>query len=214
MESPPLPGGQARRNKLLVSWGPLVIVPPLAGSLLAPLRCAAPCQSRSRATWPPSRYPHPSQAAFAPSIAHDSGPLNTPRPPPLVHLSFSSFLHNGASMCVWHHSATACSTSERVMPRGFGSISSITLPEAGGGELRIGNSRQAMKPRRTASWLESRCPVMRERLDDLRAGLIRRQGLRPCLRHERDQRNDQAEGAHGCTRRLRPAGRRPLSHHT
>jgi hypothetical protein len=26
------------RNKLLVSWGPLVIAPPLAGSLLAPLR--------------------------------------------------------------------------------------------------------------------------------------------------------------------------------
>src|SRR5258707_11504615 len=30
------------------------------------LRYRAPCQSRSRATWPPSRYPHPSQAAFAP----------------------------------------------------------------------------------------------------------------------------------------------------
>jgi hypothetical protein len=27
----PLPGGQARRNKLLVSWGPLVIAAPLAG---------------------------------------------------------------------------------------------------------------------------------------------------------------------------------------
>src|SRR6516162_6681523 len=49
----PLPGGQARRNKLLVSWGPLVIAPALAGSLLAPLRCAAPCQFRCRATWPP-----------------------------------------------------------------------------------------------------------------------------------------------------------------
>src|SRR5262249_47585006 len=61
-------------------------------------------------------------------------------PASVIHLSFSSFLHNGASMCVWHHSATACSTSERVMPRGFGSISSITLPEAGGGELRVGNS--------------------------------------------------------------------------
>src|SRR5262249_17273620 len=35
----PPTGGQARRNKLLVSWGPLVIAPPLAGSLLAPLRC-------------------------------------------------------------------------------------------------------------------------------------------------------------------------------
>jgi len=35
----PLPGGQAR---LLV--GPLVIAAPLAGSLLAPLRCAAPGQ--------------------------------------------------------------------------------------------------------------------------------------------------------------------------
>src|SRR5499427_1107927 len=63
------------------------------------------------------------------------------RPPPrvlalerlkLVHLSRSSFLHSGASMCVWHHSATACSTSERVMPRGLGSISSITSPEGGG----------------------------------------------------------------------------------
>src|SRR6516165_4300361 len=64
----PLPGGQARRNKLLVSWGPLVIAAPLAGALLAPLRCAAPCQSRSRATWPPSKYPHPSRAAFAPSV--------------------------------------------------------------------------------------------------------------------------------------------------
>ena len=36
MKSPkrksPLPGGPARRNKLLVSWGPLVIAPPLAGS--------------------------------------------------------------------------------------------------------------------------------------------------------------------------------------
>src|SRR5262249_8216283 len=81
----------------------------------------------------------------------------------LVHLSRSSFLHSGASVCVWHHSATACSTSERVMPRGFGSISSITLPE-GGGELRVGNSRQAVKPRGTASWLESRCPVMRSRV--------------------------------------------------
>src|SRR4029077_3597672 len=78
----------------------------------------------------------------------------------LVHLSLSSFLHSGASMCVWHDSDTGCSTSERVMPRGLGSISSITLPE-GGGDLRVGNSRQAMKPRRTASWLESRCPVMR-----------------------------------------------------
>src|SRR5262249_46296425 len=45
----PLPGGQARRNKLSA---------PLAGSLLAPLRCAAPCQCRSRATWLPSRYPY------------------------------------------------------------------------------------------------------------------------------------------------------------
>src|SRR5262249_50914062 len=72
------------------------------------------------------------------------------------HLSRSSFLHNGASACVWHHSATACSTSERVMPRGFGSISSIALPEGGSGEPRVGNSWQAMKPRRTASRLLSR----------------------------------------------------------
>src|SRR5262249_44549373 len=63
----PLPGGQARRSKLLVSWGPLVITAPLAGSLIAPLRCAAPCQFRCRVISPPSRYPHLSQADFAPS---------------------------------------------------------------------------------------------------------------------------------------------------
>src|SRR5262249_3717503 len=63
-------------------WGPLVIAAPLAGSLLAPLRCAEPCQSRSRATWPPSRYSDLSQAAFAPSArsrclhALGEGPLN------------------------------------------------------------------------------------------------------------------------------------------
>ena len=67
MESPPT-GGQARRNKLFVSWGPLVIAAPLAGSLLAPLRCAAPCPSRARATWQLSRYPSPSQAAFVPFV--------------------------------------------------------------------------------------------------------------------------------------------------
>jgi hypothetical protein len=40
----PLPGGQARRNKLLVSWGPLVIAAPLAGSTYA---CLLPgCISR------------------------------------------------------------------------------------------------------------------------------------------------------------------------
>src|SRR5262249_15799089 len=33
----------------------------LAGSLLAPLRCAGPCQFQCRATWPPSRYPSPSR---------------------------------------------------------------------------------------------------------------------------------------------------------
>ena len=33
----------------------------------ARLRCAAPCRSQARATWQPSRYRHPSQAAFAPS---------------------------------------------------------------------------------------------------------------------------------------------------
>src|SRR5215470_17761376 len=47
----PLPGGQARRNKLLVSWGPLVIAAPLAGSLLAPLRCAARNQASQRFLW-------------------------------------------------------------------------------------------------------------------------------------------------------------------
>jgi hypothetical protein len=36
------------------------------------------------------------------------GMLASLRPPRvLVHLSRSSFLHSGASMCVWHHSATA-----------------------------------------------------------------------------------------------------------
>src|SRR5258708_2228629 len=34
---------------------PLLIAPPLADSSLARLRCAAPCQSRCRATWPPSK---------------------------------------------------------------------------------------------------------------------------------------------------------------
>src|SRR5262249_35922770 len=52
----------------LVSWGPLVIAPPLAGSLLAPLRCDGPCQSRSRATWRPLRYPRLSQVAFVPPV--------------------------------------------------------------------------------------------------------------------------------------------------
>jgi hypothetical protein len=46
----PLPGGQARRNKLLVSWGPLVIAAPLAGSLLD------------------LRYPCLLQAAFPPFV--------------------------------------------------------------------------------------------------------------------------------------------------
>jgi len=30
--------------------------------------CAASCRSQFRAIWLPSRYPHPSQAAFAPSV--------------------------------------------------------------------------------------------------------------------------------------------------
>src|SRR6516164_9827850 len=34
----------------------------------ARLRCDGPCQSRSRATSPPSRCPGPSQAAFAPCV--------------------------------------------------------------------------------------------------------------------------------------------------
>src|SRR5262249_12952417 len=59
----PLRGGQARRNKLLVIWEPLVIAAPLAGLLLAPLRCAAPCRSQARATWQPLRYPRLSQVA-------------------------------------------------------------------------------------------------------------------------------------------------------
>jgi hypothetical protein len=42
-----------------------------------------------------------------------------------------------------------------------------------------------------------------ERFDYLRAGLVRRQGLRPRLRHERNQREDQAKDARGFTDRLR-----------
>jgi hypothetical protein len=40
----PLPGGQARRNKLLVSRGPLVIAPPLAGLIARSfeMRCTVP----------------------------------------------------------------------------------------------------------------------------------------------------------------------------
>src|SRR6516164_2850746 len=34
----------------------------------ARLRCDGPCQSRSRATWPPSRSKHPSQSTFAPCV--------------------------------------------------------------------------------------------------------------------------------------------------
>src|SRR5262249_52287809 len=75
----PPPGGQARRKKLLVSWGPLVIAAPLAGSLLAPLRRAAPCQFRWRAISPPSRYPHLSQAAFAPSVRSRCSPTGKGR---------------------------------------------------------------------------------------------------------------------------------------
>jgi hypothetical protein len=63
---PPTPGGQRVANRLL-NWArrrsPLLI-----RGLIARLRCAAPCQSRCRATWPPSRYPCPSQAAFAPCV--------------------------------------------------------------------------------------------------------------------------------------------------
>jgi hypothetical protein len=40
MESPPTGGSRRAGNELLVSWTPLVIAAPLAGSLLAPLRCA------------------------------------------------------------------------------------------------------------------------------------------------------------------------------
>jgi len=36
--------------------------------MFSPLRCAGLGQSRSRATWLPSGYPHPSQATFAPSV--------------------------------------------------------------------------------------------------------------------------------------------------
>ena len=39
------------------------------------LRCAAPCQSRSRAISPPSRYPYPSQAVFARSIQSPIPPI-------------------------------------------------------------------------------------------------------------------------------------------
>src|SRR5258708_22389713 len=89
------------------------------------------------------------------------------------------------------------------MPRGFGSISSITLPE-GGGKLRVGNSRQGDEA--ATHRLLVGVPVPGdaiERLDYLRAGLIRWQGLRPCLRRERNQGKDQAEA------RPRPAGESP-----
>jgi hypothetical protein len=71
-KSPPYRGSSAPQQPFgrtnCVGGLPLFIAPPLAGSLLAPLRCAGPCQSRSRATWPPSRYPDLSQPAFAPSV--------------------------------------------------------------------------------------------------------------------------------------------------
>src|SRR5262245_15336580 len=62
----PLPGVKRAVTKV-GELGTLVIAAPRAGSLLAPLRCAAPCQSQSRATWRPLRYRCPSQAAFVPS---------------------------------------------------------------------------------------------------------------------------------------------------
>src|SRR6516162_655498 len=75
MKSPPYRGSSAPQMTFegpalgrARGCSPLLIAPPLADSSLARLRCAAPCQSRSRATWPPSKYPHPSRAAFAPSV--------------------------------------------------------------------------------------------------------------------------------------------------
>src|SRR5262245_32660360 len=44
------------------SLSPLFIAAPLAGSLLARLRCAAPCQSRSPVAWPPCHSAERSQA--------------------------------------------------------------------------------------------------------------------------------------------------------
>src|SRR6516225_7236891 len=47
-----------------MAWGcsHLLIAPPLADSSLARLRCAGPCQSRSRATWPPCHSAERGQA--------------------------------------------------------------------------------------------------------------------------------------------------------
>jgi hypothetical protein len=71
MKSPPYRGSSAPQQPFGRTNGagglPLFIAPPLAGSLLARLRCAGPCQSRCRGTLPPSRCRYPSQAAFAPS---------------------------------------------------------------------------------------------------------------------------------------------------
>src|SRR5262249_27324665 len=63
----PLPGGQARRNKLLVSWGPLVIAAPLAGSLLTPRQ-------------PPLVPPSPASCTTARPCA--SGTTQRPPAPP------------------------------------------------------------------------------------------------------------------------------------
>src|SRR5262249_12105105 len=52
--------GDSRRTRLNTSR------PCCCQSSARSSRCAAPCQSQSRATSPPSRYPHLSQAAFAP----------------------------------------------------------------------------------------------------------------------------------------------------
>ena len=63
----PLPGGAHRHAHPNIEL-PTASLAAACSFNQAPLRCAAPCQSRSRGTLLPSTYPHPSQAAFAPSV--------------------------------------------------------------------------------------------------------------------------------------------------
>src|SRR5262245_46511537 len=97
MESPPT-GGQARRNKLLVSWGPLVIAAPLAGSLLAPLRCAVSCQVALSIFGRPSFTPW-ATARGAPlhgvSLHHDSRATSEPSDRPSSRVAAAVSLSQG-----------------------------------------------------------------------------------------------------------------------
>src|SRR6478609_11862219 len=93
----------ARRNKLLVSWGRLVIAAPLAGSLLAPLRCAGPMKltptPRERIT-----TQQISKSIIPCGIAAICELLHTPRPhaPPAESLPTPKFFCKN----VFHTKAT------------------------------------------------------------------------------------------------------------